>query len=266
MNAALARDCRSRSLWACWRSCTCRSATTSPGCTPRARICGSSACCSGCAGSTLARNRPGTGMRAVCVGFSFAGVLALYVLQRIQGVLPLGGDLGGVSPAVAFNTAVSFVTQYQLAVLRARDDDEQPDAGGRAHGAELRLRGGGPGGGGGVDPRAGAGARGGEIGNFWVDLTRGVLRVLLPLSFVVALFLLSQGVVQSFHSGFAATGLDGTQTTDRARPPRPRRRRSRNSAPTAAGLQHQLRASVREPHPALQRRGNHRSCWRFRSR
>ncbi|MGL5445400.1 MAG: potassium-transporting ATPase subunit KdpA, partial [[Mycobacterium] stephanolepidis] len=44
------------------------------------------------------------------LGFSFASVLFLYLLQRAQGVLPLSGDLGAVSPAVAFNTAISFVT------------------------------------------------------------------------------------------------------------------------------------------------------------
>lgn len=61
-------------------------------------------------------------------------------------------------------------------------------------------------------------ARGGEIGNFWVDLTRGSLRILLPFSFVIALILLSQGVIQSFHSGFASTGLDGNAVTNALAP------------------------------------------------
>jgi K+-transporting ATPase ATPase A chain len=59
---------------------------------------------------------------------------------------------------------------------------------------------------------------GGELGNFWVDLTRGVLRILLPLSFVVALILLTQGVVMSFHSSFASTGLDGSSITNALAP------------------------------------------------
>ncbi|SLH20849.1 Potassium-transporting ATPase A chain [Mycobacteroides abscessus subsp. massiliense] len=51
---------------------------------------------------------------------------------------------------------------------------------------------------------------GGELGNFWVDLVRGSLRILLPLSFVVALILLSQGTIQSLYTHFDATALDGT--------------------------------------------------------
>ncbi|WP_165592737.1 potassium-transporting ATPase subunit KdpA, partial [Mycobacteroides abscessus] len=51
---------------------------------------------------------------------------------------------------------------------------------------------------------------GGELGNFWVDLVRGSLRILLPLSFAVALILLSQGTIQSLYTHFDATALDGT--------------------------------------------------------
>lgn len=143
------------------------------------------------------------------LGFSLAGVLLLYVLQRIQGVLPLNNGLDAVSPAVAFNTAISFVTNtnWQSYVPETTMSPLTQSAGlavqnfvSAAVGmgvAVALIRG------------FARSARGGEVGNFWVDLTRGTLRVLLPLSFVVALILLSQGVVQSYRSGFTATGLDG---------------------------------------------------------
>jgi K+-transporting ATPase ATPase A chain len=152
------------------------------------------------------------------LGFSMAGVLFLYVLQRIQGVLPLSGDLSGVSPAVAFNTAVSFVTNtnwQSYAPETTMSNLTQPvglavqnfvsAAVGMAVAVAL-IRG---------FVRV---ARGGEIGNFWVDLTRGSLRILLPFSFVIALILLSQDVIQSFHTGFESTGLDGNAVTNALAP------------------------------------------------
>ncbi|MFC9555344.1 potassium-transporting ATPase subunit KdpA [Rhodococcus sp. NPDC056960] len=152
------------------------------------------------------------------LGFSMAGVLFLYVLQRIQGVLPLSGDLSAVSPAVAFNTAVSFVTNtnwQSYAPETTMSNLTQPvglavqnfvsAAVGMAVAVAL-IRG---------FVRV---SRGGEIGNFWVDLTRGSLRILLPFSFVIALILLSQGVIQSFHNGFASTGLDGNAVTNALAP------------------------------------------------
>ncbi|KXX61425.1 potassium-transporting ATPase subunit KdpA [Rhodococcus sp. LB1] len=152
------------------------------------------------------------------LGFSAASVLFLYALQRIQGVLLLSGDLSGVSPAVAFNTAVSFVTNtnwQSYAPETTMSNLTQPvglavqnfvsAAVGMAVAVAL-IRG---------FVRV---SRGGEIGNFWVDLTRGSLRILLPLSFVIALILLSQGVIQSFHPGFASTGLDGNSVTNALAP------------------------------------------------
>lgn len=144
------------------------------------------------------------------LGFSFASVLFLYLLQRIQGVLPLSGGLGAVSPAVAFNTAVSFVTNTnwqsytpettvtnltQMVGLAVQNFVSA--AVGLAVAVAL-IRG---------IVRT---TTGGELGNFWVDLVRGSLRILLPLSFVVALILLSQGTIQSLYTHFDATALDGT--------------------------------------------------------
>ncbi|SEK26010.1 potassium-transporting ATPase subunit KdpA [Rhodococcus maanshanensis] len=152
------------------------------------------------------------------LGFSAASVLFLYFLQRIQGVLPLSGDLSGVSPAMAFNTAASFVanTNWQsYAPETTMSNLTQPiglavqnfvsAAVGMAVAAAL-IRG---------FVRV---SRGGEIGNFWVDLTRGCIRILLPISFVIALILLSQGVIQSFDSGFTSTGLDGNSVTNALAP------------------------------------------------
>ena len=158
------------------------------------------------------------GYAASVLGFSLASVLLLYTVQRLQGVLPLGRDLGGVSPAVAFNTAVSFVTNtnWQSYVPETTMSPLTQSAGlavqnfvsaavGMAVAIAL-IRG---------LVRVG---RGGEIGNFWVDLVRGTLRILLPLAFVIALILLSQGVIQSYRSGFSATGLDGNVVTNALAP------------------------------------------------
>ncbi|KOS58135.1 potassium-transporting ATPase subunit KdpA [Rhodococcus rhodochrous] len=153
------------------------------------------------------------GYAASVLGFSLASVLFLFLLQRLQGILPLSNELAGVSPAVAFNTAVSFVTNtnWQSYVPETTMSPLTQSAGlavqnfvsaavGMAVAVAL-IRG---------LVRVG---RGGEIGNFWVDLTRGTLRILLPLAFVIALILLSQGVIQSYRSGFTATGLDGNSVT-----------------------------------------------------
>ncbi|MDI9914500.1 potassium-transporting ATPase subunit KdpA [Rhodococcus sp. IEGM 1379] len=158
------------------------------------------------------------GYAASVLGFSLASALFLYFLQRIQGVLPLSDGLSGVSPAVAFNTAISFVanTNWQSYTPETTMSNLVQPVGlavqnfvsaavGMAVAIAL-VRG---------FIRV---ARGGEIGNFWVDLTRGCLRILLPFAFVIALILLSQGVIQSFHSGFASTGLDGNSVTNALAP------------------------------------------------
>ncbi|QBJ95125.1 potassium-transporting ATPase subunit KdpA [Rhodococcus sp. ABRD24] len=152
------------------------------------------------------------------LGFSAASMVFLYFLQRIQGVLPLSNGLEGVSPAVAFNTAASFVanTNWQSYVPETTMGHITQAAGlavqnfvsaavGMSVAAAL-IRG---------FVRV---SRGGEIGNFWVDLTRGSLRILLPFAFVIALILLSQGTIQSFQTGFASTGLDGNSVTNALAP------------------------------------------------
>jgi potassium-transporting ATPase potassium-binding subunit len=130
--------------------------------------------------------------------FSLAGMLSLYLLQRLQGSLPLNPQrFPAVSPDSSFNTAVSFVTNTnwqgyggettmsyltQMAGLAVQNFVSA--ASGMAVLAAL-VRG--------FVRRTAQ-----TIGNFWVDLTRGTLYILLPLSLVLALLLVSQGVVQSF--------------------------------------------------------------------
>ncbi len=126
------------------------------------------------------------------------GVIAVYALQRLQGLLPLNPQgLGAVSPDSSFNTAVSFATNtnwqgyageatmsYLTQMLGLAVQNFLSAATGIAVLIAL-IRGF-------VRHEAGV------IGNFWVDFTRVTLYVLLPLSFILALALASQGVVQSF--------------------------------------------------------------------
>jgi K+-transporting ATPase ATPase A chain len=143
------------------------------------------------------------------LAFSAVSVVTLYVLQRVQGSLPLNpSGVDAVPPAVAFNTAVSFVTNTnwqsyggestmshltQMAGLAVQNFVSA--AVGLAVAVAL-VRG--------LVRRQSA-----TIGNFWVDLTRSVTRVLLPLAFVAAVVLLSQGVVQNFSGGREVRTLEG---------------------------------------------------------
>ncbi len=130
--------------------------------------------------------------------FNLVGVLVVYLLQRLQGVLPLNPqDFGAVTPDSSFNTAVSFATNtnwqgyvgettmsYLTQMLGLGVQNFVSAASGMAVLVALI--------------RGFARRQSGEIGNFWVDLTRGTLYILLPLSLVFAIVLVSQGVVQSF--------------------------------------------------------------------
>jgi K+-transporting ATPase ATPase A chain len=131
--------------------------------------------------------------------FSFVGLIFVYLLQRIQGVLPLNPqNLGAVTPDLAFNTAVSFVTNtnwqsysgettlsYLTQMLGLTVQNFVSAATGMAILIAL-IRG---------IIRHNANT----VGSFWVDLTRGVLYILLPLSLILSLALISQGVVQTFR-------------------------------------------------------------------
>ncbi len=145
------------------------------------------------------------------LAFSLAGVLFLYLLQRLQGVLP--GSLGfdPVAPAQAFNTAASFVanTNWQSYSGEQTMGHVVQTAGlavqnfvSAAVGMAVAV----------ALVRGFARTRGGELGNFWADLVRGVTRVLVPLAVVGALVLVACGVVQNF-SGIHEVGqfMGGSQ-------------------------------------------------------
>ncbi|NUT54684.1 MAG: potassium-transporting ATPase subunit KdpA, partial [Thermoleophilia bacterium] len=147
------------------------------------------------------------------LAFSAVSVLGLYALQRVQGALPLNPtDVGAVPPALAFNTAISFVTNTnwqnyggestmshltQMAGLTVQNFVSA--AVGIAVAVAL-IRG--------LTRRRSA-----TIGNFWVDLVRTTTRILLPLSFAVALLLASQGVVQSLRGPAEAATVEGAVQT-----------------------------------------------------
>lgn len=132
------------------------------------------------------------------LAFSLVSFVALYALQRLQGLLPLNPEsLPAVSPDSAFNTAVSFTTNtnwqgyggettmsYLTQMLGLTVQNYLSAAAGMAVLVAF-IRG---------FSRRNAHT----IGNFWVDLTRTTLYILLPLSLVLAVILVSQGVVQTF--------------------------------------------------------------------
>jgi K+-transporting ATPase ATPase A chain len=147
------------------------------------------------------------------LAFNLAGFLFLYALQRLQGSLPLNPQgLAGVPPALAFNTAVSFVTStnwqsyvsettmsYLTQMLGLTVQNFVSAATGIALAVAL-IRG--------FARRSVSG-----IGNFWVDVTRCTLYVLLPVSFVAALFLVWQGMPQNFAAYVDATTVEGAKQT-----------------------------------------------------
>ena len=86
-----------------------------------------------------------------------------------------------------------------------------------------------------------------RIGNFWVDLVRGIVRVLLPISFVAAIVLVALGVTMSLRAGVDVTGVDGAAVHDRAGADRLAGGDQGAGHERRRDLQRQLRAPVREP-------------------
>ncbi|WP_447984098.1 potassium-transporting ATPase subunit KdpA [Nitrospira sp. Nam74] len=136
--------------------------------------------------------------------FNVAGLLALYGLQRVQAFLPMNpASLAAVAPDLAYNTAVSFVTNtnwqayggeatlsYFTQMLGMTVQNFVSAATGMAVLVAL-IRG--------LARRSDT-----TIGNFWVDLTRGTLYILLPLAIILALILVWQGTVSTtgaYHAG-----------------------------------------------------------------
>ena len=173
-------------------------------------------------------------------------------------MLPLNPtDVEGVPPALAFNTAVSFVTNTnwqnyggegtmshltQMAGLTVQNFVSA------AVGIAVAV----------ALVRGLVRRRSTTIGNFWVDLVRTTTRVLLPLAFVVALLLVSQGVVQTLRGSTTVQTVEGGTRRSTARRSRARRR-SRSSARTAAGSRTRtrlIRSRTRQASRTSSR------CWR----
>ena len=141
--------------------------------------------------------------------FSAVGLLFTYVVLRLQHLLPLNPDgMGPVAPDLAWNTAVSFTTNTNWQAYSGESTMSHfsqlvgltfhnfaSAAAGMALAIAL-IRG-----------IARAGAK--TIGNFWVDITRATLWILLPICFVSAIVLVSQGAIQNFRPSAQITTVEG---------------------------------------------------------
>jgi K+-transporting ATPase ATPase A chain len=143
--------------------------------------------------------------------FSFMGFLAAYALQRFQASLPLNPQaFGAVSPDSSFNTAISFVTNtnwqgyggestmsYLTQMLALTVQNFVSAAAGMAMLAAFAR---------GFSRKSAQ-----TIGNFWVDMTRSTLYILLPLSLVLAVALVSQGMPQTFSTYATVATVEATE-------------------------------------------------------
>jgi K+-transporting ATPase ATPase A chain len=152
---------------------------------------------------------------ASVLSFSIFGFVILYILQRVQAYLPLNPQNFGtpvVPPDGAFNTAVSFLTNtnwqgysgestmsylVQMAGLTVQNFVSA------AAGLAIAI----------AVVRGFSRKESKTIGNFWTDLTRGTVYVLLPISIIAALFLCSQGVIQNLKPYTTVTTIEGAKQT-----------------------------------------------------
>jgi K+-transporting ATPase ATPase A chain len=152
---------------------------------------------------------------ASLLSFSIFGFLLVYVLQRLQGILPFNPQhfgAGNVSPDLAFNTAASFLTNtnwqsyggestlsyfVQMAALTVQNFVSA------AAGIAIAI----------AVVRGFARHEMRTLGNFWVDVTRATVYVLLPISIIGALFLCSQGVIQNLKPNTSVTTVEGARQT-----------------------------------------------------
>lgn len=164
-----------------------------------------------------AREQPWSVYAISLLAFSVVSLLGLFLLQRLQGLLPLNPTgVEGVPSALAFNTAASFVTntnwqnyggESTMSHLTQMAGLTVQNFASAAVGIAVAV----------ALVRGLTRRRSATIGNFWVDLTRVTTRVLLPFAAVFALILVSQGVVQTLSGSAQATTLDGgTQSIYRA--------------------------------------------------
>ena len=145
--------------------------------------------------------------------FNAVGFLALYGLMRLQASLPLNpADMSAVAPDLTFNTAVSFVTntnwqnyggESTLSYLVQMMGLTVQNFVSAATGIVLAV----------ALIRGFARASANSIGNFWVDVTRCTLYILLPICVIIALFLIWQGVPQTLGPYVEATTIEGAKQT-----------------------------------------------------
>ncbi|MDF3290066.1 potassium-transporting ATPase subunit KdpA [Streptomyces silvisoli] len=142
------------------------------------------------------------------LAFSLISVLFLYLLQRIQNHLPGSLGFAAVTPQQAFNTAASFVTNTNWQSYSGETTmGHVVQTGGlavqnfvsAAVGIAVAI----------ALVRGFARSRTGELGNFWSDLVRTTVRILLPLSFVAAVVLVACGAIQDFGTWHNLTTLTG---------------------------------------------------------
>jgi potassium-transporting ATPase potassium-binding subunit len=137
--------------------------------------------------------------------FSALCFFALYLIQRCQGFLPLNPlSQPSVAPDLAFNTAISFITNANWQAYAGEttmSHSRRWSASAVAIAMAVALI------------RAFVRREADAIGNFWVDLTRATLYVLLPLSIVVALVLTAIGIPQTLHGAVEASTLEGARQT-----------------------------------------------------
>jgi K+-transporting ATPase ATPase A chain len=167
------------------------------------------------ASGTDGREQTWTVYGLAMLAFSLFSMMVTYAIQRLQAVLPFNPQkLGAVEQASAFNTAVSFTTNtnWQGYVGEATMSYLSQMAGlawhnftSAAAGMAIAIalaRG---------LTRRGEGTKTGTIGNFWVDMTRATVYVLLPLSIVFAFAFVSQGVIQNLDPYQEVTTLEGAK-------------------------------------------------------
>jgi K+-transporting ATPase ATPase A chain len=159
------------------------------------------------------KNQTWIGYTAALLTFNGAGFFLLYAILRGQGVLPLNpAHIPGMSPHLAFNTAISFVTntnwqsysgETSVSNLAQMTGLAVQNFASAATGVAVV----------GAVARAFAAHRAEGIGNFWRDLTRVTLYVLLPFSLLMAMALVVQGVPQTLAAHADVTTLEGAKQT-----------------------------------------------------
>ncbi|GGK44978.1 potassium-transporting ATPase subunit KdpA [Salinarimonas ramus] len=163
------------------------------------------------AGVDPAREQGWLGYTFAVLAFNAAGFAALYLILRLQGVLPVNPqDFGAVDADLAFNTAVSFTTntnwqayggETTLTHLTQMMGLTTQNFVSAATGIAVAI----------AVTRAFARSSARTLGNFWVDLTRCTLYLLLPMAIVVALALVALGVPQTLEGSFVAQTVEGAE-------------------------------------------------------